>query len=247
MPTSHSLYKIVPGCTPNMESKLKYLLEKAAIMSGPTRVFGRMFCNMAAKSRVILGSSDVKQAKTRDRGPMTEVVIEVTSVVVRRTGNCAASTGANAVKSPGMKLKSQNLSACLPGRKLKFSDRLRMSFVKKRKLRDSAERRPTAELSFDEMFIIEWVPVFPAGTTREQRRDVFYIPSTWHVLLTGVLPIRRMKRAVDLFFALLLAFARQLLVANERLVRAFVPWQLHLLSQGSSSAFSPRPPPVPAA
>lgn len=230
-----------------MGSKLKYLLEKAAIMSGPTRVFGRMFRSMAAKSRVILGSSDVKQAKTRDRGPMTDVANDVSSSMEQRTGNCVPSTGAYAVKSPRMKLKSRYLSACLPARKLKFSDQLLRSFVKLRKLRDAAERGSTAELSFDEMFIIEWVPVFPAGTTRQQRRDEFYIPSAWHVLLTGVLPIRRMKRAVDLFLALLLAFARQLLVANERLVRPFVPWQFRLLSQGRRSAFSPRPPPVPAA
>ncbi|MBK7112510.1 MAG: hypothetical protein IPH60_08710 [Flavobacteriales bacterium] len=230
-----------------MGSKLKYLLEKAANMSGPSRVFGRMFRSMAAKSRVISETSVVKKVQSRVPGAKTTVANDMFSNVEQRTGNCVASTGAYAVKSPGMKLKSQNLSAWLRVGKLKFSNWRPMSFVDLRKLRDSAERRPTAELTFDEMFIIEWVPVFPAGTTRQQRRDEFYIPSAWHVLLTGVLPIRQMKREAELFLALLLAFARQLLVANERLVRPFVPWQFRLLSQGRSSAFSPRPPPVPAA
>ncbi|MBK9629174.1 MAG: hypothetical protein IPO56_16135 [Flavobacteriales bacterium] len=79
---------------------MKYLLEKAAIMSGPTRVFGRMFRSLAAKSRVIGGSSDVEQVKTRDLGPMTGVAKDVSTDMVRRTGNRVASTGAFAVKSP---------------------------------------------------------------------------------------------------------------------------------------------------
>lgn len=230
-----------------MERKLKYMLEKAANMCGPSRVFGRMFRNLAAKSRVIGGSSDVEQVKTRDLGPMTGVAKDVSTDMVRRTGNRVASTGAFAVKFPGMKLNSRYLSACSPVGKSRFSDRLLKSFVELRKLRDAAERRSIAELSFDDMFVVVWVPVYPAWTTREQRRDDFFSPSACHVLLTEVLPIRRMKRTVDLFLALLLAFARQLLVANEQLTRPFVPWQLCLLSRGRSSGSSPRPPPVPAA